>query len=242
MSAALVLGRACRRVAVVDAGHPRNAAARRFHGYLGRDATDPKALLRDGRRELARYGVEVFDDCVIRAESTGAVDRERAAFRVTTRSGQSLTGRKLLFATGVEDELPDLPGVRECYGASIHHCPYCDGWEHRGEHLLAYGKDAASAVGLGLSLRNWSDRVTVLTNGESVSEEEERRLAASGIALVEDRLLKVLHSGERLTGVKLEDGSVIEAEAMFFNTPQPGMRSAAPARVRDEGWPRGSLA
>ncbi|HEV7283090.1 MAG TPA: NAD(P)/FAD-dependent oxidoreductase [Pirellulaceae bacterium] len=221
-SAALILARARRHVVVVDAGQPRNAAARQFHGYLGRDGDDPKALLRDGRQELAKYGVAIFDDRVIDVEcgETTGGQFTGTGFRAMTASGRTLTGRKLLFATGVKDELPDLPGVEECYGASIHHCPYCDGWEHRDERLVAFGKDAESAIGLGLSLKTWSDQVTVLTNGETATDEQRQKLAANGIDLVEERVLGIVHEGDRMTGVRLQGGTVVPADAMFFNTSQ----------------------
>src|SRR5687767_14390486 len=116
LSAALMLGRACRSVAVIDAGRPRNAAARELHGFLGRDGTPPHDLIAAGRSELAKYDVEFVAEEVSGAQrlTQGARQGAATAFSVETLDGRTFVGRKLLFATGTRDALPDFPGVREC--------------------------------------------------------------------------------------------------------------------------------
>ena len=222
LSAALMLGRARRKVIVIDAGKPRNAAAKHFHGYLGRDGQSPRDLLSDGRKEVARYGVELLDDVTTAADALPQSPNQpfATAFVVRTEGGKSLFGRKILFATGMCDEIPDLPGFRECYGASVHHCPYCDGWEHRDKHLLAYAEDAEKAVGLALALRGWSDRVTALTNGMPLSDDERNSLTKNAIGYREETVVRLLHDGQQLSGVNLGPGGVLEADALFFNTNQ----------------------
>lgn len=222
MSAALLLARACRRVAVIDAGHPRNAAARELHGFLGRDGTDPHTLLLDGRRELAKYSVEILKDVAVAAEpiSRSAIQPHRTAFRITTRTGRILEGRKLLFATGVCDDIPDLPGFHDCYGVSVHHCPYCDAWEHRGKHLLAFARRAKEAVGLGLALRGWSERVTVLSHGRRIEKDEVERLLRNGIGFHEGRVSHLTCVDRQLRAVAMEAGDELNADALFFNTSQ----------------------
>jgi len=215
LSAALVLARARRKVLLFDSGQPRNASATAIHGYLGHDGITPQGLRELGRAEVARYGVEFVDGAVTAAER---LDGEGSRFRVQTGDGREGVGRKLLFTTGMRDELPDLPGVRECYGASVHHCPYCDGWEHRGERILAYARRAKDAVGLGLALKQWSDPVTVLTGGEPLAEEGKQRLERNGIAWRTEPVIRVLHKGSRLQGVELADGSSLVADALFFET------------------------
>jgi thioredoxin reductase len=222
LSAALVLGRACRRVVVIDAGHPRNAAAREMHCFLGRDGSQPRDLLRDGRKELAKYEVELVSETVVCAErrSTAEQHPSGAAFTVETAEGRTLAGRKLLFATGTCDELPEFPGVRECYGATIHHCPYCDGWEHRGERILVYGNEPKEAVGLALALKTWSRDVTVLANGQPIDAEQLSRLEGSSIQVAGEAVVRFAYRGDQLEGVELAGGSVIPAEAMFFHSRQ----------------------
>lgn len=219
LSAAIVLGRSCRRVVVIDSGEPRNAAAHEIHGLLGHDAVAPRDLLREGRKQLARYAVEIVDDTVTAAEAFASDnDSYPTSFVVATQAGLAVKSRKLLFATGMRDRLPDLPGLPECYGYSIHHCPYCDGWEHRGKQLVAFGDRADSACGLGLMLRGWSEHVIVLTNGRSASREHCRRLSANGIALEEHQIDRLVHSGKQLQAVRFHNGRTIPAEAMFFNS------------------------
>src|SRR3954449_1566580 len=115
LSAALVLGRARRRVAVVDAGAPRNAPAAHMHGFLSRDGMRPSELLATGRVEVNRYGVEIVRDQVVAIDS---------GFVVHLAGGRALHARRILVATGVTDELPDVPGVRERWGRDLLHCPY----------------------------------------------------------------------------------------------------------------------
>jgi thioredoxin reductase len=130
LSAALVLGRARRRVAVVDAGAPRNAPAAHMQGFLSRDGMPPAELLAAGRAEVAAYGVEVVQGRV------AAID---PGFAVHLAGSRSLRARRLLIATGVHDELPEIPGVRERWGRDLLHCPYCHGWEVRDRPLGVLG-------------------------------------------------------------------------------------------------------
>jgi thioredoxin reductase len=118
LSGALVLGRARRRVVVVDAGSPRNAPAAHMQGFLSRDGMPPADFLAAGRAEVTAYGVELIEDQVVGVET---------GFAVRLASGQVLEARRLLIATGVRDELPDIPGARERWGRDLLHCPYCHG-------------------------------------------------------------------------------------------------------------------
>ena len=220
LSAALLLGRSCRRVLVIDAGRPRNAAARELHGFLSRDGATPQELKRLGRTEVAKYGVEIIDDSATTAECVCRSSQHpfKTGFQLKTRGGKAFTCRKLLFATGLCDEIPDFPGVRECYGNSVHHCPYCDGWEHHGEHLLAYGKGAKEAAGLGLSLRGWSEHVTVLTDGDALHMDDKKDLDRNQVDYSEESIVRFVHSDGKLQGVELKQGGIVSATAMFFNT------------------------
>ena len=157
-----LLGRCRRRVLLCDAGAPRNAAATALHGYLTRDGTPPLELLRLGRSELGPYGIDLRD------ASVTAFERGGTGFKVTIGDAERVQAHALLLATGICDQLPAIPGVRECYGISVHHCPYCDGWEHRDERLAIIGRGSGS-VGLSLSMKTWTSRVTLCTNGGALS-------------------------------------------------------------------------
>ncbi|HWA97041.1 MAG TPA: NAD(P)/FAD-dependent oxidoreductase [Pirellulales bacterium] len=220
LSAALVLARCRRRILVIDAGLPRNQAARELHGYLTRDCTPPAELLESGRREIGRYGVEIRHDLVVEAECI-APSHDYAfptLFLVRTKQGVALRCRKLLFATGITDTLPEIPGVVECYGTTVHHCPYCDGWEHRDQRLLAFGKNATAAAGLALALRTWSAHVTVLGHGQTPADHDMQRLARNGIDFRPERVVRLRHDGSQLRGAELDGDLFLPADALFFNT------------------------
>jgi len=221
LSAALVLARACRSIVVIDNGNPRNAPARRMHGYLSRDGINPKRLLAISRKQLEPYGIDIVDDEAVHAR------RLKTGFSVRTRLGQRLQSRKLLLATGVRDQLPQLQGFREFYGTSVHHCPYCDGWEWRGRKLVAYGGGKAGA-GMALLLRQWSKVVTVVTNGDKPpSPNQRRQLDLYGIALQTTKIDRLEGRHGRLRSIVFTDGASLQCDAMFFNTGQRQRSSLA---------------
>lgn len=218
LSAALLLGRCRRRVLVIDGGRPRNAASRSMHGFLSRDGTPPRELLRLGREELGRYGVELLDGEVDDARELPASDG-LMAFEVRTDDGRRFRSRKLLLATGVRDVLPPIEGAEEFYGRGVHHCPYCDGWEHRDREIVAYGA-GRPAVGLALSLKTWSDRVTACTGGERVAPKDRQRLTRHGVALRTEPIARLEGDGQALRRVVFASGAPLECDALFFNTEQ----------------------
>ena len=228
LSAALILGRARRSVLVCDDGKPRNVVARWTHGFLTRDGAEPKELLRLAREEVSRYGVALLPGTVAAARRLVGAPAGGAAFEVTHEDGRSFRARKLLLATGVEDVLPEIPGVREFFGRGVFECPYCDGWEHRDRRLVAFG-DGSAAVGLALSLRSWSAAVTACPNGSAVSDRDRRQLKRLGIALRPERVAG-LEGREALARVTFEGGGSLECDAFFFNTGKV-QRSPLPAAL-----------
>jgi thioredoxin reductase len=213
LSAALVLGRCRRSVMLFDAGRPRNASSRQLHGYLTRDGTPPLELLRLGREELKPYSINTRQ-----AEVTG-IQCTPHGFEVSLATGERVPGRKVLVASGVRDHLPDIPGVAECYGVSVHHCPYCDGWESRDKTIAVIG-GGASAAGLGLSLKTWSDRVVVCSNGRRLGSRHKRQLAEQGVAVQEGQIARLDHDAGQVTAVVLASGESIACEAIFFSAGQ----------------------
>lgn len=215
LSAALLLGRCRRRVLVLDAGRVRNRWASAVHGFLTRDGTPPDELLRLARAELRSYDtVEVRDAEVVEARRSGH------GFETQLADGERLVARKLLLATGVVDELPEIDGLLELYGTSVHHCPYCDGWEHRATPLAAYGR-GEHGRGLALLLTVWSDDVVLCTDGPCGLDERERReLADQGIELREERVLRLDGTEGRLERIVFDGGLPLERRALFFSTGQ----------------------
>jgi thioredoxin reductase len=206
LSAALVLGRARRRVAVVDDGSPRNAPAAHMQGYMSRDGMPPNELLTVGRAEVTRYGVELIEDRVVGIE---------ADFSVRLAGGRVLRARRVLLATGARDELPDIPGVRERWGRDLLHCPYCHGWEVRDQPIGVLGTVPGS-VQHALLVRQWSDDVIFFAHTLEPSSSERGQLRARGIEIVSGRVARLAIEADRLVGVALLDGRLISRTAVFL--------------------------
>lgn len=213
LSAALVLGRCRRRVLVCDAGAPRNARSRSLNGYLTRDGIRPSEFLRQGRDELTRYGVEQ------RPVRVSDVQRADQGFRVDIEGQPPVHCRTVLLATGVRDHLPDIPGLDACYGVSVHHCPYCDGWEVRDRVIAAIG-DGISPAGLALSLRTWSGHVLACSHGAPISRSQRRRLKTHHIEMFEGRIAELQHQDGRLHHLVFDDGRRVACDAAFFTSGQ----------------------
>lgn len=206
LTGALVLGRARRRVVVIDAGAPRNAPAAHMHGFLSRDGMPPAELLAVGRAELRDYGVDFLADEVVAAD---------IGFRLTLKGGPSLTARRLLVATGAVDRLPDIPGVRERWGKDFLHCPYCHGWEVRDRPIGVLGSDAASVEYAHL-LRQWSDDVVFFSHAYIIQGDERAPLEARGIGVVEGTVGRLQVADDRLAAIDLTDGRSVPRAALFM--------------------------
>jgi thioredoxin reductase len=215
LSAALVLGRARRRVAVVDAGVPRNAPAAHMQGYLSRDGMPPAELIAIGRAEVARYGVDLVDDVVRRIDP---------GFILHLASGRTLAARRVLVTTGLRDRIPDdIPGVGERWGRDLLHCPYCHGWEVRDQPLGVLGTNPAAIVHAQL-IRQWSDDVVYFAHTQEPTDDEAAELAARGVRVVGGRVTRLVVEDDRLTGVELADDQFVARTAVFVRpmmTPQP---------------------
>ena len=219
LSAALLLGRSMRRVLVVDTQRPANRQTPYSHSFLTQDGAMPTQLATVAREQVARYPTVAFLNSEVVAATA-----EAAGFQVKMADGAKVTARKLLLATGVLDELVPIPGLAECWGISVLHCPYCHGYEVRGQQLglLANGAVAAELVAL---LRNWSRKLTVFTNGPAdFTPEHQALLQAHQVPVVEEPILDVPHQGGYLSGLRTADGQLHPLEAVFarFPTRLPG--------------------
>lgn len=242
LSAALVLGRARRQVLVIDAGSPRNAPAAHMQGFLSRDGMPPSELLAVGREEIAAYGVELVTDTVTSLEQTAGGDPcspVEASYRLHLASGSVVDARRLLVTTGVSDDIPDLPGVRERWGRDLLHCPYCHGWEVRDEPLGVLGTIPGS-VQHALLIRQWSSDVTFFAHTHDLTGTERRQLDARGITVVSGAVTRLVVEDDRLTGVELADGRIIARAAVFVRPgihPHPdGLLAGLGCRYDDTGF------
>jgi thioredoxin reductase len=229
LSAALVLARARRTVAVVDAGAPRNAPATHMHGFLSRDGMAPADLLAAGRAEVAGYGGHLVDDTVVGVER---------GFSVRLASGSPLQARRVLVATGLRDELPNVPGVRERWGRDLLHCPYCHGWEVRDQPLGVLGS-SPEAVQHALLVRQWSADVTLFPHTDAVGPEQRELLAARNIGVVDGAVARLVVDNDQLQGVELGDGTMIPRMAVFVRprfVPNADLLTSLGCAVDGNGW------
>lgn len=213
LSAAMQLARARRRVLVVDAGLPRNRFARHSHGFLGQDGRPPAEILSSARAQVLAYPT-----ARLRADEATHAAAEDGAFAVTLASGAVVRGRRLVLATGVVDELPDLPGLRERWGTSVLHCPYCHGYEV-GDGRLGVLAVSEGSVHQALLLPDWSADVTLFTNGAvEPTAEQGAALAARGVRVERRRVLAVAGDGDALAGLRVADAAgdeVVPLDALF---------------------------
>jgi thioredoxin reductase len=221
LSAALLLGRCRRRVLVCDTGTPRNARSPGVHGYLTRDGIDPWALRDAGRRELEPYDVEFCQAGGVDARLTGDV------FEVDLSSGERVRARRLLLATGVRDEIPPHPGFADCFGRTVHHCPYCDGWEARGQRLAVYAR-GRKGVGLALALLDWSHDVLLCTDGPARLEPaDRRRLSTCGVRVRQEPVARLVHHDRVLERIVFAGGADEPRDRVFLNTGQAAQSDLA---------------
>ncbi len=221
LSAALTLGRCLRRVLLADGGPPRNESSPGVHGFLTRDGIRPAELLRLGREQLRPY-----DSVEVQGLEIKSVTREGRGFRATGAgtaddAPHTIWARRVLLATGVADILPPLPGFRELWGRGVLHCPYCHGWEVRGQPLAVYGQ-GRTVTGLALLVSRWSADVVVLTDGAGhLTPNARRRLKRQKIQIREERITRLVGSAANdLQHVEFADGSQLERAALFLHAPQ----------------------
>ena len=228
LSAALVLLRARRSVVVVDAGAPRNAPAAHMHGFLSRDDLPPRDLLAAGRAEVSGYGGHLIDDTVVGVEP---------GFRAHLGAGSQLRARRVLVATGLRDELPEVPGVRERWGRDLLHCPYCHGYEVRDQPLGVLG-GTPEAVHHALLVRQWSPDVTLFPHTDTLTPEQRELLTARGIRIVEGAVARLVVDNDQLQGVEL-GGTVIPRAAVFVRprfVPNADLLTGLGCAVDEHGW------
>jgi thioredoxin reductase len=220
LSAALVLGRCLRRVLVCDAGHPRNEPARIFNGYLSRDGSSPAEFLQICRDQLRRYDTVEF-----RKVKVEDVERGDRRFTVVLESGERIDGRMLLIATGLVDELPQIENFRQFYGSTVHNCPYCDGWECRGQPIAVTGCNQES-LDLAIELLLWSKDLVLCTNGPLTCDRKTvKTIRRLDIRVIETPISRLEGEGDKLEGIRFTDASFLPRSALFFS---PGQYQRSP--------------
>jgi thioredoxin reductase len=214
LSAALVLGRCLRRVLLCDSGRYRNERSRAVNCFLSRDGIPPAQLLECAREQLRRY------DSIGRMHArVTSIHRDGEGFIVGVGTDLA-TCRSLLIATGVVDELPDLEGIEELFGRTVHVCPYCDAWEHRRAPIAVFGRGSKGAS-LALLLRQWTSDLVLCTHGpDGIRPDDLERLKSRDIRVREEVIRKLEGADGRLKSIRFTDGSCLDRQALFFSTGQ----------------------
>ena len=229
LNAALLLGRARRRVLLCDAGAPRNAPVAHLHGFLSRDGLPPGELGRIGREQLGAYASVELRQVEVEAVGTAG---DGGRFTVTLADGTRERARRLLLATGVIDQLPAIDGLAGLWGRSVFNCPYCHGWEVRDQPLAVLGADQR-AFQLALHLTGWSDDLVWCSNGPlpaPLQQAAGAQLGARGVRLHQEPIVGLEGADGRLERIVLATGESLERRAAFLHPPTR-QRSALPGQL-----------
>lgn len=210
LSAALALGRSLRNVLVIDAGKPCNAPTPHSHNFLTQDGVVPGEISAIARSQVEKYKtVQFYDNFAVKGSQTAT------GFDITTQDGNVFSAKKLIFATGLKDLIPDIEGFAQCWGKSVIHCPYCHGYEvkHKKTGIIANGEKAFHYAWL---ISNWTDDLTLFTNGVStLTVEQKSKIAAHNITTIETPIQKLIHENGAVSEVVFEDGNKRTVQAIY---------------------------
>lgn len=224
LNAALILGRARRTVLVIDDEHQRNRPVRESHGFLAQDGLSPRELLERARSQLDHYTtIECIEDHV--EDINGRVDR----FTVQLQNGGPISSRRILFATGMYDDLPPVEGIETIWGKRVFVCPYCDGWEFRDQPMAVIG-NTRSALELAQELWNWSHELVVCPTAKAPTPHELREWQmAAGVRVTDSSPLK-MYERDGSVEVECRDGEMVRCAVVFVSAPLK-QHSDLPARM-----------
>ena len=236
LAAGMALGRALRSVLIIDSGSPCNRQTPHSHNFITQDGTAPHQIATLARQQVAKYSTVTFvNDQVIYSAAI------RDGFEVKTASGEMFRAKKLIFATGIKDILPAIPGLAACWGISVLHCPYCHGYEVRNERtgIVANGDSAFEFCSL---IANWTDDLTLFTNGATrLTAEQTATLARHRITIEETEIDTLQHSNGYIQRVNFRDGTAKDIKALYTRVPfvqHCEIPAALGCELTDEGYIR----
>lgn len=210
LAAAMALGRALKEVLIIDSGMPCNRQTPHSHNFLTQDGKTPREIATLARQQVSAYDtVRFFDGLAIDGEKIGD------EFLIHASTGESFSAKKLLFATGIKDLMPDIGGFAECWGISVLHCPYCHGYEVRNQRTGILGNDE---YGFEFStlISNWTDDLALFTDGPSrLSMAQESELAGNGIAIIEKEILNLEHINGQVQRINFKDGTTYFLDVVY---------------------------
>lgn len=216
LSAAMALGRSQRKVLIIDSGKPCNRFTPHSHNFITHDGNTPAEIAEKAKEQVLKYAtVQFMEGKAIFAKKEGD------GFIVKTESGDSFEAKKLLFATGVEDILPDIQGLSACWGKSVIHCPYCHGYEFKDAATGILGNGDA-AMHYAMLIKQLNDNITIFTDGPySFTTEQLQKLNSHNIAIVEDKLSSINHTDGFLDSIVTEKGNDHPVKAIYT---RPGLK------------------
>ena len=211
LNAAVVLGRCRRKVLVFDTAQQRNRWSHGMHNYLTQDGILPTDFIKICHEEIAKYGVQLQHKKIVRARKN-----EDGLFVVRSEKEETFYAKKLLIATGLTDNVPDIEGFKELYGKSVFHCPYCDGWEVRDKKLGVYARNK-NGGDLAINLKAWSPHVTLYTDGKNkIKPPQEEQLKALSIPIVRLPIARLQSQDGLLQNIVFKNGETRPCDALFF--------------------------
>lgn len=214
LSSAMALGRSLRRVLVIDAGDPCNKQTPHSHNFITQDGEKPAAIAQKARAQVQAYTTVTF----CKTKVTDVV-REGKGFLVSTENGDTYHAQKLILATGVRDIMPDIPGFAACWGISVVHCPYCHGYEARGQKTGVLAQ-ADAAMHYSPLIRNLTQDLTIITNGKAdFTVEQRQKLAANGIQIIEKKVAAIDHTNGQLSQIVFDDHSTMVLDVLYAALP-----------------------
>lgn len=226
LNAALVLGRSLKKVMVIDEAEPRNNATLVSHGFLTRDGSSPEEI-----RKIAREQLKTYPNVTFAMDVVNDVERKNGLFIVKTKKGKTISSKKMIFATGMKDHLPAIPGLEEVYGKTVFHCPYCDGWERQHDPIALFA-DGAALLPFVKLIFNWSNDLIVFSNGPAgITKEEKQQLDDHGIPLIETPIAKLQSTDGRLEKVVLQNGESFRRSGGFMASTGERQGSSLPSKL-----------
>lgn len=210
LAAAMSLGRALRNVLVIDSGKPCNSQTPHSHNFITHDGQTPKQISTSAKEQVAKYDtIKFYSGIAVSGTKT------EKGFEIKTESGDLFFAKKLLFATGLKDIMPDIEGFAECWGISILHCPYCHGYEVRNEKTGIIG-NGDNGFHFAQLISNWTKELTLFTNGKStLAEEQIQKIKKHNIEIIETEIDSVEHNNGRVKNVVLKDNSKLSLNAVY---------------------------
>lgn len=210
LASAMALGRALRKVLVIDSGEPCNRQTPHSHNFITQDGKTPKEISAAAKAQVLKYETVQFHNGL----ATAGI-KTKEGFEITTQTGETFTAKKLLFATGIKDIMPNIEGFSECWGISILHCPYCHGYEVRNEKTAIFGN---GDYGFEFSklINNWTKELTLYTNGTStLTKEQTQKLKENNIEIIESEIEKFEHNNGQIQNIIFNDGSKTDIKAIY---------------------------